>query len=340
MSWLKIAAGSTLLAALGACGAERASQPSPEPPPRAATAPRPPEAPTPVAPPGDAGAPAEVGPPEARLLSFQRVLDAPAHSVAFGEKSHVAALGAEAWIDRGAGFVRLPGPPKPTEHVRIYFGRDNQPRLMGFERTPSGEASVYYRFRKGGWERGTSEIGRLGGAEGALYGVLGFADPEVVCKPGEACIIKRLTGWTTLPPLPGLPEVTLSGAQAWAFEKGELWSLEKNGWQPVGGAPPRSDIRAVWGTSTAEVWVVDGQVIHHLSRGTWSSEPSPIAEPPSIWAASPSDVWLAGKGGAARHDGKTWTRAAGAPRDVRVVTGRGAADVWLAGASGVYRGTR
>ena len=35
---------------------------------------------------------------------------------------------------------KLPKPPKPTADVGIYFGRDNQPRLMGFERTPAGEA--------------------------------------------------------------------------------------------------------------------------------------------------------------------------------------------------------
>jgi hypothetical protein len=292
----------------------------------------------------DAAAPQAIpdaGAPASAKFAFTRVLDAPVHSLAFGEKSHVAALGTDAWLDRGKGFEKLPAPPKPTKDSEIYFGRDNLPRLMGFVRGGK-EESVYNRWRKGAWQGGADEIGRLSGVSGPLYGVLGFADPEVVCKRGDQCLVKRRSGWATVPALPILPEVVLCDGQAWAFESGQLWVLESAGWQKVGGAPVFKRIASVWGTSAAKVWVVDGDdnTLHHLVSSAWTKQPASIDGARAVWAPSSSEVWLAGEGGAARHDGKQWTIAADAPKGSAIVTGRGAAEVWLAGSSGVWRGNR
>jgi hypothetical protein len=335
----------TLVAALGCAGQRgdvRDAEPSVAPPrPAAESQPsQPPHTAQSSATQGDAGASPT---PEAKVLAFRRVLETPVHSLALGEKSHVAALGVDAFIDRGKGFEKLPKPPKPTANVQIYFGRDNLPRLMGYERTPSGEASVYYRFRGGSWERGASEIGRLAGAPAAaLYGVLGHADPEVVCKRGDQCIIKRRSGWTMLPPLPQLPRVVLCEGQAWAFEDERLWALASDGWRELGGAPAFSQISAVWGTTSADVLVADGsrQALHRLAGGRWTEQRSPIDGPRALWAAGSTEIWLAGDGGVAHHDGASWRRVSGAPLGALVVAGRSAEDVWLAGASGVWRGTK
>src|SRR5688500_4646372 len=141
----------TFAALAVACSAPRAPEPSPPPAPTApaaAISAGPAASPLP-----DAGTapPAAPAAPVSTAFSFQRVLEAPAHSLAFGEKGRVAALGDDAWLDRGKGFEKMPKPPRPTAEVGIYFGRDNQPRLMGYERTASGETSVYLRWLKESW---------------------------------------------------------------------------------------------------------------------------------------------------------------------------------------------
>jgi len=325
-----------------ACSAPRGAEPSSAPlskAPASATS-------APASLPVDAQAPRAVpdavAPPASASFSFRRVLDAPVHSLAFAENSYVAALGVDAWLDRGKGFKKLTQPPRPTGDVEIYFGRDNMPRLMGFVRTPAGETSVYNRWRKDAWDSGADEIGRLAGVPGPFYGVLGPADPEVVCKRGDQCIIKRRSGWTTLPALPNLPRVVLCDGQAWAFESSQLWFLEKAGWRQMSGAPAFTRIGSVWGASPADVWIVDAgrNVLHHLSGSTWTEQRLAVDGPRAVWAPSPSEIWLVGEGGAARHDGKEWTLAADAPKGAAVVTGRSTNEVWLAGSSGVWRGNR
>jgi hypothetical protein len=207
---------------------------------------------------------------------------------------------------------------------------------MGF----AGEDGVYNRWRGGTWQRGADEIARLAGIPGPLYGVLGYADPEVVCKRGDQCIIKRRSGWKNIPALPSLPEVALCDGQAWAFEPNRLWALEQESWQPVTGAPVFNRVSSVWGASRGDVWVADAGrgVLHHFAGSAWAEQPAPIDGPRAVWAPSSSEVWLAGDGGVARYDGKQWTRAAGAPQGASVLVGRDAKAIWLAGPSGVWRG--
>lgn len=273
------------------------------------------------------------------LLAFERELEAAVHSLALGKVGRVAALGAEAWLDAGKGFEKLPAPPSSSEHVRIFFGRDNQPRLMGF----AGDAPVYLRWRGGAWQHAASEIGRLGGgAAEPLYGVLGHADPEVVCKRGDACIIKRLTGWKTIAPLPGTPRVTLASDTAWAFEGARVWRLEDDAFRRVGGeTPPFASADALWATGASDVWVAERAAgsVHHFDGERWTRHAAPVAGPRGLWGSGSADVWLAGDGGAAHWDGTRWSRVAGAPEGLAVATGSGASDVWLAGSAGVWHGT-
>jgi hypothetical protein len=284
--------------------------------------------------------------PEAKvveLATFERILEAPVHSLALGKKGRIAALGDDAWLDEGKGVKKLPRPPKFAKTVQIYFGRDDQPRLMGFVPGTAGDEPVYLRWRSGAWERGASEIGRLGGgANQALFGVLGYDDPEVVCRVGDQCIIKRLTGWKTITAPAGLPHVELCGRTVWAIQKDRLDRLEDAGFRAFGGEAPFKQADSVWAPSDKEVWVTEraGDTLHHYQNDRWSRMASPIKEPRAIWATSASDVWLVGQSGAAHWDGQGWQRARGAPESVSVVTGRSTNEIWLAGASGIWRATR
>ncbi|GMV17338.1 MAG: hypothetical protein HS104_01805 [Polyangiaceae bacterium] len=277
-----------------------------------------------------------------KLLAFRRVLEAPVHSLALGAKGRVAALGADAWLDEGKGLRKLPPPPAATPEVQIYFGRDDLPRLMGFVPTPHERRGVYARFRKGAWERGASEIGKLGSVPMApLFGVLGYDDPEVVCAPDKLCIVKRRTGWTMLSPPPGQPRVELCNGVAWAYDRAGVHRLhDKDGWRALDVKPTFSRAAHLWAIGDGDIWLAETEpsLVHHFDGEAWSAHTSPVAGPRVLWATSASDVWLAGDGGAAHYDGEIWSRVEGAPEKVRVVTGRSASEVWLGGESGIWRG--
>jgi hypothetical protein len=333
------------MAALSSCSrAPEAAAPSPPASPRAApSAPPTLAASTPSAPSAGTAAPAPPpapSVPKVDLLSFERVLDAPVHSLALSKSGRVAVLGTEAWMDRGKGLVKLPRPDKLGEHVQIYFGRDDAPRLMGYVGSDSGGEGVYARFRGGAWERGASEIGKLGGApHSPLFGVLGEDDPEVVCR-ADLCILKRRTGWTMVPPPPGLPRVTLCAGVAWAVEGSKLFRAGTDGWHALEAAPSFTTADGLWAHSETNIWLSEHSTssLHHFDGNTWQKSPSPIDGPRGLWATAPNDVWLVGDGGAAHYDGTTWSRVTGATTSLAVANGRGATDVWLAGSSGVWHG--
>jgi hypothetical protein len=329
-----------LLLALAGC----APQPPPQSPPPTEAPERAiaPETSAKLPAPDAGSAPAEPGdPPSVAPLAFQQVLGEKTHSIGFGKKS-VATLGAEVFVDRGQGFAKLGPISKPTAELEIYFGRDEQPRIMGWETTDAGRRAVYLRFRGGAWQNGASEIGKLGGpSPGALFGVLGYADPEVVCKESEGCIIKRLTGWTTIAAPERVAEVLLCNGQAWAHAAERVWKLGAKAFEPFGTAPTFSSADALWAHSERDVWIAEhgSSSLHQFDGERWTKSPSPIAGPRSLWASGPAELWLAGDGGLARHDGKLWARVEGAPKQATLITGRGDGAIWIAASTGVHRAT-
>lgn len=274
-------------------------------------------------------------------FQFERVLDAPVHGVGHGKAGRMAAIGDAVWLDEGGGFKQLPAPGMPTRDVQIFFGRDNKPRLMGYAGAGETAEGVYRRWRGGVWQRGADEIGKLGSGKAPFFGVLGYADPEVVCRVGEVCLIKRLTGWKTATPPAGLPHVVLAHGQAWAFAKSALWRLQNDTqWQAFGGTLPFSEATALWATSDADVWVAetDGRM-HRYDGSQWTSAAAVVKRPRALWAADKNNLWLVGDDGAARFDGTTWRRARGPVGPLVHASGLDADAVWLAGKSGLWRGT-
>lgn len=299
-----------------------------------------PSAPTDPAPPAPALAEAKA-PPTIDLGAFEHPLSDPVHSFALGDKARVAAIGGEVWLDIGKGLTKLPRPPAIGPSVQIYFGRDDQPRLMGFERGSESTAAVYLRWRAGGWQRAVAEIGKLGGEKASpLFGVLGNDDPEVVCAPDLVCIIKRRTGWTTLKPPPGLPAVELCNGVPWALEGADLFRLRSDGWHPLETKPTFVAGDGVWANADDDVWVAEakGERLHHFDGKSWTAEPAPLRGPRGLWGSAKNDVWLAADGGAAHFDGTQWSVVAGPAGPLRQVRRRGT-EVWLGGSSGLWRGT-
>lgn len=332
-----------------ACSGERSRAESapPSTPAPAPLAPEPAPAPAEV----DAGATtpdggaADAGPDfaEVNLGTPKRVLEGAVKSIAIGEKGRVAVLADVPQLLIAGAWKRIELPERyrakqgERDATRIFFGRDNLPRLMGARTASDGSvSSVYLRWRGGAWQTARSEIGKLGrGEPGGLYGVLGHADPEVVCKQGMLCIIKRRTGWTTLDePAPGeRPYVELFGEHARVLTGSRVIRLDGARWKPLAKLGS-DDATGMW-TDGERPWVAHASS-SELSRWNgeaWSRSPAPIAGPRRFWG-KPGDVWLVGDGGAAHHDGKAWRRVAGVAGPLRVVAG-GEKRVLLGGDAGL-----
>lgn len=231
----------------------------------------------------------------------------------------------------------------PGLTVSIFFGRDNRPRLMGYaEDGRGGLEQRYLRERAGRWQKAADELGALGTAKG-LYGVLGHDDPEVVCSPKRSCIVKRVTGWVSVPahdaPLP----IALSGGTAWALASDRVLRLAETGWLAL--EPPRVFDKPVAlfsalpsASPTRDLWVLDqsGASLARRMGGVWSVTPAPVRNAKAIAGRSEKDLWIVGDGGAAHFDGSSFRCAADAPGPLRAVSLADGA-VWVGGESGLFR---
>jgi hypothetical protein len=282
------------------------------------------------------------------LLSFERVLDRPIRSIALGNPPSVAVLSDQPWVFDAGGWKEVPLPAAhalaPESRVEIYFGRDNRPRLMGSTLDGAeGSAAIYLRLKAPGWQREPGEIGRLGGLpRGGLFGVLGHDDPEVVCKVDDVCIVKRRTGWTTVPSGPGMPRVFMHDGAVFALHGDRVMTLGDKGWEAPGRAAPWSGGTGLWGSPEAGPWVsVAGENALYLREGeSWTRVSSPVQEPRGLWGTSARDVWVGGKDGLGHYDGVEWRIVRGVPGPLEVVTGSGPEDVWVGGKAGLFHGTK
>jgi hypothetical protein len=275
-------------------------------------------------------------------LTLTQLLAVPVSSIALGEGTRLAVLADMPYVGDARGLRPLPLPamlrPKASEvdDVDIFFGRDNEPRIMGRRRAETGERAVYFRHLPSGWRDGREEIGKLGGpAPGGLWGVLGTADPELVCRAGAICIIKRTSGWTTVPAGEVARVVTLQDGALWGLERTGVSAIDAHGWTLTIPAPAWPEPQALWATH-GEAWVSAEAELYHYRDGKWQTVPSPIGRAMSFWGARPDSLWLVGSAGAAHFDGRRFQRLAIAG-PLHVVRGRTDAELWFGGAAGLFR---
>lgn len=272
--------------------------------------------------------------------SFERVLTTPCRALALDREPYVAALGDDAVtvIDkRGKHEEPLPEALRGAGvQVGVFFGRDYRIRVAGTAHTATGDEVRYYRSLPGGLKPALDELGPLGarGAPG-LLALLGTADPEIVCRPGQSCLIKSVRGWAKASAPLGLERVGLSLGSGWALAGTSFFHLEKD-WQPLAAPGPwrKADDAFVRGE---HVCVVErgASKLHHFDGAGWRSSAAPVTGPRSLWG-SPETMWVAGDSGAAYLEGDAFRKVAGVSR-VAQVLGRSSQDVWLCTDSGVYR---
>jgi hypothetical protein len=299
----------------------------------------------PAAPSVAASSPASAAPPAPPAplkLTITQLLSVPVTAIALGEGTRVAVLADTPYVGDARRLRPLPLPatlrPKASEvdELGIFFGRDNEPRIMGRRRGEKGERAVYLRHLPNGWRDGREEIGQLGGpTPGGLWGVLGSADPELVCRANAICIIKRNSGWTTAPAGPVARLVNLQDGVLWGLEAGGISGIDKNGWALAIPAPAWSEPQAFWATR-AEAWVSTAQELFHHHQGKWQAVPSPVGQATSFWGTRPDSVWVVGRRGAAHFDGQRF-RPVELPGPLAVVRGRSETELWFGGEAGLFR---
>jgi len=105
----------------------------------------------------------------------------------------------------------------------------------------------------------------------------------------------------------------------------------------AGAAPAlvaQADLRAIWGSSPTDIWVVgEAPAALHWDGQSWNEMPFGVSRPGTlygVWASGPRDVFAVGDGGTVLHfDGGSWSRmSVPTDRDVVAVAGRAPNDVY------------
>ena len=280
-------------------------------------------------------------------FTFARVQAIAVSSLATGKPPKIAALGAgEAFVFDGASLSRISVPETLGSElsVEIFFGRDDQPRLMGYRRTGgtgTGRAAPYYRRYKGGrFQPEPSELGPLAAPEGALYGVLGHADPEVVCRPGQFCLVKRMTGWGRAPAHAEPVRILLAGPTAWALHRDRIERLDRDRWVALTPERAWDEPVSLFVDPSGALWVVEAKqnAVTRLLGERWETMPVPLRAPRAIWGTASSDLWLVGEGGACHFDGRAWVLVQGVSGPLGLIL-HSPPNLWLAGGAGLFRGS-
>lgn len=200
-----------------------------------------------------------------------------------------------------------------TSSLGIFFGRDHRPRLMG-HRTEAGERRmVYLRHKDGSWQDQRVELGALGGDTSVLFGALGDADPEVVCRVGSICLLKSRQGWKEVKnTLPETAVVRTQRGEGWALTAEGLLVAREGVFTRVGPpAPWRSEATGFWVDAGGVATVAEpgADALHVLDgpAAAWRTERSPIPGPRDV-LGPPGDRWVAGDGGLVHEEGGSFAR--------------------------------
>lgn len=134
---------------------------------------------------------------------------------------------------------------------------------------------------------------------------------------------------------------------AWVDASGDGWAVGDSSLVRIRGDKPQivrypgwmkaPTLRAVWGSSATDVWVV-GETVLHYDGTSWTEVAGFSGKSLyDVWGTDASDIWLVGTSGRIHHyDGSKWSEvASGVTQTLRTVAGTGRNDVWIGGQSGL-----
>lgn len=283
-------------------------------------------------------------PPRTAPFVAERLHDHPVSSIAVGKALNMATYGSEPYLFDARGW-RLRALPASKGDVTvawatIYYGRDNQPRLMGAFARGDVREPLYFRHFASGFRAEPTEIATLANTPGGLYGVLGYEDPEVVCAPGAYCLVKSVQGWKRMPAA-AEPERLFMTSQGVRVARGDqLFALEQTTWVPVAELPAvnAADVTAVCHQGAERTWLTAGGAVYlrDLAQGpSFVAQPNVSKRAHAVACEHAESVWVVGEDGALHHDGSGW-RAVDAAMGELVAVTRGHDAMLVGGPLGLF----
>jgi hypothetical protein len=294
--------------------------------------------PSTAAPSAPAAPPAPPEPP-ALAATFRREIEAPITALVTERAPFLAAASRDSvWMHEARGWheEKLPSSARGVP-IAIFYGRDDRVRVVSVRAGDREVPGIYLRWKPDGFRAAPGELGKLSKTPRPLVSVLGNDDPEIVCQPGDTCVIKRRTGWRFIDAPADISLVTLGQGEGFGVAGKQLLRLGER-WEKL-GPPGEWQSADMLFALRDRAWIVETAAgrVHAFDGAGWQVVASPVERPRAIWGARKDALWLAGEGGLAFFDGSAWHRVKDAPAPLAVVAGRGEGEVWIGGERGLYR---
>jgi hypothetical protein len=286
----------------------------------------------------------------------ERVLDVGITALSVERPPHVAAVSERGvFIHTGKGWQEAAFPAHPhfsgeAGAREIFYGRDYRVRLIANVETDGGPDRSYFRWLPGGFRAALDELGPLAKkarplGEGAcptcsdnrLVAVLGNEDPEIVCRPRDVCVVKRVTGWSTFAAPADVRLAAIFRGKAYLLAGRSLLSVEGDkSVRVLSDQGPWRDARGLVMVDGVH-WVLDASgTLYRFDGQSFRSFVSPVGPPRALWGASEAELWAGGPGGLARFDGERFAPVSALGGEVNALGGRGRDELWIGGSSGLH----
>jgi hypothetical protein len=289
-------------------------------------------------------------------FELERVLDVGISALSVERTPHLAAVSARGvFIHTGKGWQEAPFPAHPHFSAEagtreIFYGRDYRVRLIANVETDQGPDRSYFRWLPGGFRAALDELGPLAKkarpvgsgpcpscSDNRLVAVLGNEDPEIVCRPRDVCVVKRVTGWSTFAAPEDVRLAAISQGKAYLLAGRSLLSVEGDkGVRVLSDQGPWSDARGLV-VVEGVLWVLDASGrLYRFDGPGFRAFVSPVGPPRALFGASEAELWAGGPGGLARFDGERFVPVSTLSGEVNALGGRGRNELWIGGSSGLH----
>lgn len=293
-------------------------------------------------------------------FELERVFDTPIVALTVEREPHVAALsGNKAFIHTQRGWQEVPLPAHPHLAApraarQLFYGRDFRPRLVVNVETELGAERSYFRWLPAGFRLALDELGPLArkarprghGAcatciDDRLIAVLGNDDPEIICRPRDVCVVKRVTGWSTFAAPNDVSQAAIFSGKAYLVAGQALLAVEGDkGVRALAEQGPFGRARGLWVAESA-FWIWDeSATLYRFDGQGFRSFSSPKGAPRALYGTSDTKLWLGAEHGLARFDGERFLPVDVLSGEVTSLGGRGEDELFIGSSSGLYYAKR
>jgi hypothetical protein len=207
-----------------------------------------------------------------------------------------------------------------------------------------GEASQTYHYVDGGWTLVPAP------PYGDLTAVYGFGSNDVwAVGLWDQVIHWDGSSWSLVPVSGGVGGAGLFAL--WGMSSDDVWAAGDQYWSCTGcGAPvihfdggtwssnlpgvnwgAGSNVNAIWGTSSSDVWFDDNKEAFYYWDGGDLARGAVVPSDRGLWGSAPNSYWAGGRNGAILHfDGNSWSAVA-YPGNIAALWGVSDQQMWAVG---------